>query len=84
MEGESYETALIVLQALREIDRVFEVLFPPQRTKDVESFIELLVEVRKELRKRKMWDLADMIRNELDKLGVALLDRSSETEWRFK
>ncbi len=84
LEGESYETALIVLQALREIDRVFEVLFPPQRTKDVESFIELLVEVRKELRKRKMWDLADMIRNELDKLGVALLDRSSETEWRFK
>ena len=84
LETESYELALVVLQALREVDRVFEVIFPPQRSKDVEPFIELLVEVRKELRKKKMWDLADMIRSELDKLGVALLDKGAETEWRFK
>ena len=84
VQMDSYEASLTAIQAIREVDRVFEVLIPERARADVEPFVELLVEVRKELRKRKLWDLADMIRSKLDELGVALLDRGPETEWRFK
>ncbi|UXD21275.1 cysteinyl-tRNA synthetase [Ignicoccus pacificus DSM 13166] len=82
LEKESYEASLAVLGAIEEADRVFEV-FVEESKADVEPFVELLVEVRKELRNRKLWDLADMIRSRLAELGVRLLDKGKETEWRF-
>ncbi|MEB3779495.1 MAG: cysteine--tRNA ligase [Desulfurococcales archaeon] len=49
-----------------------------------EPLIDLIVEVRSELRKRKMYDLADHIRDQLDALGVKLLDYKDRTEWKLK
>jgi cysteinyl-tRNA synthetase len=46
-------------------------------------FVELLVRVRSELRARKLWDLADDVRDELNELGVVLEDTRDGTEWRF-
>jgi Cysteinyl-tRNA synthetase len=48
---------------------------------DVDPYIKILVDVRKELRNRRIYDLADMIRSELGKLGVTLSDKGSETTW---
>jgi len=47
-------------------------------------FIELLVEIRSELRRQKLWQLSDTVRDRLAELGVALEDGKEGTTWRFK
>ena len=51
---------------------------------DVAPFIEMLVDVRSELRKQKQWDLADRIRDRLAELGVTLEDTPQGTLWRWR
>ncbi len=45
-------------------------------------FIDLLIEVRRELRSVKQWDLADVIRKRLSELGVDLEDSKGVTTWK--
>ena len=47
-------------------------------------FIELLIELRKELRQQKLWALSDMVRAKLTELGVLLEDSKDGTSWRWK
>lgn len=47
-------------------------------------FIELLINLRAELRKQKNFALADQIRVQLTELGVNLEDSKEGTSWRFK
>jgi cysteinyl-tRNA synthetase len=51
---------------------------------NADPFIELLIELRNELRKDKRWDLSDKIRDQLEELGVSLEDRKEGTAWRWK
>ncbi|MFQ5709085.1 MAG: cysteine--tRNA ligase [bacterium] len=46
------------------------------------KLIELLIDVRNELRARKLWALSDKIRDELGKLGVVVEDKPDKTVWR--
>ncbi|HJR78946.1 MAG TPA: cysteine--tRNA ligase [Anaerolineales bacterium] len=50
---------------------------------DADKFIDLLVEVRSEVRKQKLWQLSDLIRNRLKELGVAIEDTKEGTTWRW-
>ena len=50
----------------------------------VDPFVNMLVSVREELRKQKLWDLSDEIRNRLEELGVSLEDGKEGTSWRWK
>jgi cysteinyl-tRNA synthetase len=52
-------------------------------TGDVGRFVELLIDVRRELREAKQWALADRIRDRLLELGVSLEDSKDGTTWRF-
>jgi len=45
-------------------------------------FIDLLVELRDELRNAKLYQLSDNVRSRLAELGVALEDTSEGTRWR--
>jgi cysteinyl-tRNA synthetase len=47
-------------------------------------FVDLLVEVRNELRRQKLWEISDRIRNQLDELGVILEDAKEGSFWRWK
>ncbi|MEM2005611.1 MAG: cysteine--tRNA ligase [Zestosphaera sp.] len=47
----------------------------------LEELVKLIVDVRSELRRRKLWDLSDSIRDRLKGLGVELQDTSSGTKW---
>ena len=47
-------------------------------------FVDLLVEVRGQLRSAKQWQLADVIRDGLAQLDVMLEDTPDGTEWRFR
>ncbi len=50
---------------------------------DADKFIDLLVQVRGEVRKQKLWQLSDLIRDQLKELGVALEDTKEGTTWRW-
>jgi cysteinyl-tRNA synthetase len=47
-------------------------------------FIDLLVEIRRELRKQKLWVLSDLIRDRLTALNVVIEDTKDGTTWRWK
>ncbi len=51
---------------------------------EAEPFINLLVEIRSDLRAAKQWALADKIRNRLAEIGVLLEDTPGGTIWRWK
>lgn len=52
-------------------------------TVKTDALIDILVEVRSRLRKRRDYELADWIRSELIKLGIKLLDSPEKTIWRY-
>ncbi|MEM2021236.1 MAG: cysteine--tRNA ligase [Zestosphaera sp.] len=47
----------------------------------LDELLKLIVNVRSELRERRLWDLSDRIRDELRRLGIELQDTSSGTKW---
>ncbi|MEN8173684.1 MAG: cysteine--tRNA ligase, partial [Chloroflexota bacterium] len=47
-------------------------------------FVELLIELRSEIRSQKMWDLSDKIRDQLAALGVVLEDNKGGSTWHWK
>ena len=81
-----YILVVTAYRLLREFDSVLGVL-----DKDVgevgigvdtvDRLIKIVVDIRKELRRRKLYDLADRIREELGKEGIVLLDKGIETTW---
>ncbi|MFH1908438.1 MAG: cysteine--tRNA ligase, partial [Chloroflexota bacterium] len=48
-----------------------------------DKFIDLLLEVRAELRKQKLWALSDTIRDRLKELDVTIEDSKDGTTWRW-
>ncbi len=76
-------------QALRDLAGVLGLDLtkqPPQKQGHAEAapFIDLLVEIRTDLRVAKQWALADKIRDRLAELGVQLEDTPGGTLWRWK
>ncbi|NOZ49912.1 MAG: cysteine--tRNA ligase [Chloroflexi bacterium] len=51
---------------------------------DAAPFIDLLIEVRTEIRKLKQWALADTLRDRLAEHGVILEDSRTGTTWRWQ
>jgi cysteinyl-tRNA synthetase len=51
---------------------------------EADGFIDLLIEVRKELRINKLWALSDLVRDRLLELGVVLEDSKEGTSWHWK
>lgn len=54
------------------------------KVSDAAPFIELLLEVRAEMRKLKQWAIADMIRDRLAAQGVILEDTREGTTWHWQ
>lgn len=68
---------------LKEFDTVLGIL--PEETEEdgaMDSVMGILIDIRAELRKRKAYDLADMIRDRLSEAGIALEDSSSGAKWK--
>jgi len=49
---------------------------------DAEALVQLFIDVRKELRQARQWQLADMVRNYLSESGIALEDTPRGTVWK--
>jgi cysteinyl-tRNA synthetase len=56
---------------------------PEAEALSVAPFVELLLDVRLELRKAKQWALADKIRDDLKALGVLVEDTAQGSQWRI-
>jgi len=71
------------LSFLEEADQVFGILPSISGGKeDLDGVIQIMIEVRKELRKRKAYDLADMIRDKLLAVGIQLEDSAEGAKWK--
>jgi cysteinyl-tRNA synthetase len=69
---------------LRELTGVFGLrLSDKAGSGDADKFVDVLVEVRNEVRKQKIWQLSDLIRDRLKALGVALEDSKEGTTWKW-
>jgi cysteinyl-tRNA synthetase len=70
---------------LRSLMEVFGLT--PERQAEIgkaDEFIDLLLELRRELRVQKLWELSDQVRDRLAELGVLLEDSKTGTTWRWK
>jgi cysteinyl-tRNA synthetase len=70
---------------LRELMLVFGLR--TERTEvggEATPFIELLIDLRREMRQQKLYLLADKLRGSLAELGVLLEDGKDGTTWRWK
>jgi cysteinyl-tRNA synthetase len=70
---------------LRELTGVLGLTMKEAITGDhtAKPFIDILVDLRLELRKQKQYTLGDMVRERLTKLGVILEDSKGGTTWRW-
>jgi cysteinyl-tRNA synthetase len=69
---------------LRELTGVLGLrMAEKQGTAQADALVELLVEVRSEVRKQKLWALSDLIRDKLAALGVGVEDGKDGTTWRW-
>jgi len=72
---------------LRELTGVFGLLLnepkADQNQAAADPFIQLLIDLRTELRKQKNWELSDKVRDRLAELGVVLEDGKDGTRWHW-
>jgi cysteinyl-tRNA synthetase len=71
---------------LKELGGVLGLTFKEEESgegSDAGPFIQMLVDLRSELRAAKQFDLADSIRDRLTEAGVTLEDGASGTEWQL-
>jgi cysteinyl-tRNA synthetase len=70
---------------LRELMTVFGLRVErPEVGGQATPFIQLLLDLRRELRQQKLWALSDKVRASLAELGVLLEDSKDGTTWRWK
>lgn len=61
-----------------------ELLSREKATTDADAFIDLLLDLRQELRQQKHYNLSDQIRDELAKLGVSIEDTPQGSTWHWE
>ena len=71
--------------ALKELTAVLGLNLEIKKAVDqkTDEIIDLLIEIRKELRLNKLWALSDTIRDRLAALGVILEDSKDGTSWHW-
>ena len=82
--GATEEQLKAAQATLRELTGVLGLrLQEKQGSGDADRFVDLLIEVRSEVRKQKLWQLSDLIRDRLKERGVVIEDSKEGTKWRW-
>jgi cysteinyl-tRNA synthetase len=81
-----FERGVLVLREMGQVLGLFRE--PPRASRAgsdrlVSGLIQMLIDLRAELRKAKNYALADQVRQRLAELGVTLEDRKGGTDWRI-
>ena len=84
-DNDATEAQLKSAQAsFRELANVLGLkLEEKQGSEGAEAFINLLIEVRSEVRKQKLWAMSDLLRDRLKELGITLEDSKDGTTWKW-
>jgi len=80
-EKVSKKTVLHVRNKLISLGNILGILYRTEIPKIVIDTIELIIDVRQNLRKNKMYEIADMIRSKLTELGIIVTDTRVRTYW---
>jgi len=70
------------LELMGEFDEVFAILPDEGDGGELDAVVGLLADVRQELRRRRMFDLSDMIRDRLKEAGIQLEDQGEGVKWK--
>ncbi|MEM2500733.1 MAG: cysteine--tRNA ligase [Candidatus Bathyarchaeia archaeon] len=82
---EVYETIKTLVEDVLGIKIRFKVGESAERqVAIVKGLMDLILEVRQEMRRRKEWKISDEIRDRLQRMGFIIEDTPKETRWRFK
>ncbi len=72
-----------IIALMEDFDRVLGILPEDKKADDsMDSVMQILIDVRAELRKKKVYDLADMIRDRLTEAGIQLEDSAEGVKWK--
>jgi cysteinyl-tRNA synthetase len=77
-----HSAAAAILSRLQELDEVLSIMNPPQAAAAPDTEIDAQVQAREEARKRRDWDAADQIRQELAGQGIEVTDTPAGPRWR--
>jgi len=85
-EGATDEQLSLAQLKLRQLTGVLGLTLEIVRESDqaVDGFVDLLIEIRRDLRANKLWELSDKVRDSLAELGVVLEDSKEGTSWHWK
>jgi cysteinyl-tRNA synthetase len=84
-DGASTEQLEPAQTALDELTGVLGLCLKVEKTTHpADAFIDLLIEVRQDVRQAKLWELSDKIRDQLAALGVTVEDSKSGSTWFWK
>jgi len=87
-DAQAPQSALYQAQMLlRELaEDIFGLRLERQEAENIgaEPYIELLVDLRSQLREQKLWGLADQLRDRLAELDVIIEDSKDGTSWHWK
>ena len=76
-------TAEAQISLMREFDGILGILPKDEETgEELDAVMSILIDLRQELRKRKMYDLADVIRDRVKEAGFSLEDSSEGAKWK--
>lgn len=84
--GAGHHDLLTAQELLIELSSVLGLRLdlPGSSRENAALLIEILIELRNDLRGMKQWDLSDKIRDRLENVGVILEDSKQGTTWRWK
>ena len=71
-----------IIALMEDFDKVLGILPEDKKDDSMDSVMQILIDVRSELRKKKVYDLADMIRNRLTEAGIQLEDSADGVKWK--
>ncbi len=85
-EGATNDQLAAAQAKLRELTSVLGLTLEQESVSDhsADEVINLLIEIRQDLRANKLWQLSDKVRDRLAELGVVLEDSKEGTSWHWK
>lgn len=78
----SREAALAQADLIREFDGILGIMPEDSDDGGMDAVMSILIDLRKELRSRKMYDLSDLIRDRLKEADIVLEDSAEGTRWK--
>jgi len=87
IDSAALKTLEVAQRSIRRWNDVLGILNisqPAPADKNFEALMDLIIEVRREMRLQKNWAMSDLIRDRLNAIGVAIEDTPDATTWKFK